>query len=271
VIEEWLKLHGLRNYFVYINKSPHITDSIKPSFDIYIGDEAVSSMKTDPNTLLAVVRHMAKRPLGVDDKFRDRDFSSHAPVAFLAGTGRMYIDMFEQAWRDTWVNERGRKEIALLTICSHAKPYSKSFIHSTIRKRLHELNILHMVQYAHISTAGIIPSQAEMQYPFNAYDHDGSLMTEDAKRHFSEVTLMRIKHWLSKYGGGYDKVIFYLRGEGKTYNAAVRAVEETGINHAVVIGADMHLPKLPFVALPDVDDCLTSEVNLKKLVDTLQG
>src|SRR5262245_49427170 len=41
VVEKWLVEYGLRDYFQYINASPGTTDSIKPSFDFYIGDEAL--------------------------------------------------------------------------------------------------------------------------------------------------------------------------------------------------------------------------------------
>lgn len=178
----------------------------------------------------------------------------------------MYIDMFEQAWRDAWTLAMPcGKPTALLTICSHAKPYSKSFIHSTIRKQLHDIRVLDSTMYAHISTAGIIPSDAEMTYPFNAYDHDGSQMTEEAKRYFSEITYKRIWDWLQLYSNDFEKVIFYLRGEGKTFNAAASAVADTAITNAVVIGADMNVLELPWAALPDVDDCLTSDKNLTRL------
>ena len=273
VIKAWLMKHELLKYFAYINKSPYITDSLKPSFDIYIGDEVINSAIHPFHILSTVKETVAKNTPGVMDKFRDWDFSSHAPVAFLSGTGRMYIDMFEELWRKEWLElllDRA-KPIALLTICSHAKPYSKSFIHSTIRKRLHEIDLLDKIQYAHISTAGIIPSEAEMNYPFNAYDHDGTMMTEDAKRYFSERTFIRIRDWLGTYGDSYERVVFYLRGEGKTHQAAVDAAIATGATNVIVIGAEIGAEhQLPFAALYDVDDCLTSEKNLNKLVDALR-
>lgn len=269
VVEAWLEEHDLRKYFAFINKSPYITDSLKPSFDFYIGDEAVSALTTDPEhmhyRICTVQAHGTH--IGVMNEKRDANFSSHAPVAFFAGTGRMYIDMFEQAWRDTWVKVMPcNKPVALLTICSHAKPYSKSFIHSTIRRELWGAGMLDQTMYAHISTAGIVPADAEMVYPFNAYDHDGTLMTDEAKRYFSEITYKRIWDWLMMYSIQFEKVIFYLRGEGKTYNAAVTAVEDCKPRNVVVIGANMSIPQLPWAALPDVDDCLTSTGNLSRLI-----
>lgn len=275
VTEKWLKQHNLRQYFKYINQSPYITDSLKASFDVYIGDEAVTSLRDDHIDILNEVRFRLATTsnLGLNDLARDHNFSSHAPVPFLAGTGRMYIDMFEQAWRDAWENQPYDKSrtIALLTICSHAKPYSKSFIHAVIRKKLYEIGMLNAIQYAHISTAGIIPSSAEMTYPFNAYDHDGSQMTDEAKEHFSETTYLRICRWLSHYGGDYKKIVFYLRGEGKTHTAAVKAVDSVRMIDVTIVGAeigDEHY--LPFAALRDVDDCLTSDTNLNKLVNALK-
>lgn len=275
VVQKWLKEHNLLRYFTHINKSPYITDSFKASFDVYIGDEAVSSLRDEHDDILNEVRYRLATTsnLGLNDLVRDANFSSHAPVPFLSGTGRMYIDMFERAWRDAWIAQpyNPNHTVALLTICSHAKPYSKSFIHSTIRKKLYEIGMLDAIQYAHISTAGIIPSEAEMTYPFNAYDHDGSKMTDEAKSYFSRITYLRICRWLDKYGGNYKRVVFYLRGEGKTHKAAVNAIYGFGHLNAVVIGAeigDKHY--LPFAALRDVDDCLTSEANLDKLVNALK-
>ena len=272
VVKAWLMEHELLHYFTYINKSPYVTDSIKPSFDIYIGDEVINSQIHPEHILSTIKATTARGDIGVFDELRDRDFSSQAPVPFLAGTGRMYIDMFEELWRNVWEKHDPKdKSIALLTICSHAKPYSKSFIHSTIRKRLYEIGMLDKIQYAHISTAGIIPSEAEMVYPFNAYDHDGSQMTEDAKQYFSERTFLRIRDWLAAFGGTYERVVFYLRGEGKTYRAAIDAALATGAVNVIVVGADMGEEHyLPFAALRDTDDCLTSGANLNKLLVSLK-
>jgi len=268
IVRAWLEEHALSGFFSYINESPYVTDSLKPSFDMYIGDEAIPSDGTKEDILTDVQYFVDQGHIGVYEAERDCDFSDHAPVAFYAGTGRMYIDMFEEAWRQEWDRKPplDPKPIAFLTICSHAKPYSKSYIHSTIRKKLYENSLLHKVQYAHISTAGIIPSESEMVYPFNAYDHDGTQMTAAAKKHFSEVTYSRICDWLHAYADSYEQVVFYLRGEGKTYTAAVNAIVDTETPNAVVIGAEMSMPNLPWVALHDVDDCLTNEANLSKLI-----
>lgn len=275
VVKSWLKEHNLLGYFQYINQSPHITDSVKASFDVYIGDDAVSCISNDASIVLARVKRILKQGnLGLEEQYRDNDFSSHAPVAFFAGTGRMYIDMFEHAWREAWANKlyNRDKTVALLTICSHAKPYSKSFIHSMIRKRLYEEDVLEKIDYAHISTAGIVPSGYEMVYPFNAYDHDGTQMTEAAKSHFSDVTYQRIGRWLSKYRHDYKRVVFYLRDQGKTYTAAKRACEDVDSINTYIVGADMSdVHRLPFAALHDVDDCLVSETNLNRLIGAIKG
>lgn len=263
IVKQWLNKHGLLRYFEGINYSPGTSDSIKPNFDYYIGDDALTWTGNNSEAILNTIRTKPNPNRFTTD--RDEDFMSHQPVPYLAGTGRAYLDMFEQDWRELWRNhDTQNKKVAFMTICSHAKPYSKSFIHTSIRHKLHTNNLLDSVDYIHISNAGIIPSSGEMVYPFNAYDHDGSQMSESIMKYFSEVLEERMKFWADNYANKYDHIVVYLR-KGKTY----RSTESGLFGHNPIMVEAFVEPILEHQALPDPDDCLTSENNLNRLTKTL--
>lgn len=264
IIEQWLIKYNLAHYFDGINTSPGTSDSIKPNFDYYIGDEAIRWSGNNIKRILDIIYGNPKPNRYTTE--RDKDFMSHQPVPYLAGTGRGFLDMFETHWRNLWKkHDTDDKQIALMTICSHAKPYSKSFIHSMIRKRLHYADLLDSVDYIHISNAGIIPSNAEMTYPFNAYDHDGSQMSEDTKLYFSKVLEKRMRYWASHYAN-YKHLVVYLR-KGKTWYSTAVGLSLLKPIMVEVSTEEYQYPK--FVALPDPDDCLTSEANLTRLCDAI--
>lgn len=257
----WLKRHDLLDYFNFINCSPLITDSIKPNFDLLIDNAVVRWAGQHKDGIFALLGP------GQPNIPRDPTFSDTPPVAYLAGTGRAYIDMFEPYWVKAWDTRDFNKRIALFTICSHAKPYSKSFIHSTIRRALHFGGYLNSVDYIHVSSAGIIPSGAEMTYPFNAYDHDGANMTPEAMEYFEKRTGERIRHWLLDYGIHYDAFVVYLR-YGKTFRAVTNNLDggrmfTVEVNQALADTGE-------WARLPDPDDCLTHENNLRQLLDRLR-
>ena len=265
VISQWLQQHNISTYFDGINKSPATSDSIKASFDFYIGDEALNWNGGNGREILDYIKaHGATVNRCTTD--RDTDFMSHQPVPYLAGTGRGYLDMFESHWRNLWVDRKFEKKIALLTICSHAKPYSKSFIHATIRKYLYAANFLNKVDYIHISNAGIIPSGDEMTYPFNAYDHDGSQMSENNRQYFSEILEDRMDFWSNNYASNYDHIVVYLR-HGKTWASTQRGLRR---RQPVMVTA-LPTPELGFAAMPDPDDSLTFFENVERLIHALKN
>lgn len=273
VAEDYLNQHDLHRYFEYINKSPLITDSVKPHFDILIDDRCIQWNEDTPELLANLAAFFPKNdPVNFEE--RDADFMSHAPVPYLAGVGKGYIEMFESAWKLACkIHNPGDKKVALLTICSHAKPYSKSFIHAAIREKLWKSGLLHKTDIIHISSAGIIPSSAEMTYPFNAYDHDGSLMSEEIKLYFFSRTADRLEYWFEHYHHHYDRIVVYLRTGSKTLLAAMEAAASVEATDKITfIAANKEKIDYPdWMALPDDDDCLVSPRNLAMLIGPVEG
>lgn len=266
VVSRWLWLNRLLQYVHHINKSPYPTESGKASFDFYIGDDAIR-WDNNPEEVLEIISQ-AKR----SDFSRESDFSSHNPLPYLSGVGRAYVDMFEEHWRKAWDRHVQGGRIAFMTICSHAKPYSKSFIHTSIRKHLHEIGKLNEIDYIHISNAGIVPASAEMVYPFNAYDWNGQLCTTEVLAYHKEAISRRFEHWLDQFSHFYDGVIIYLRADGNTHGSVSRVLQVGDYPLATLIGADSGEEHyLPFVAERDVDDCLTSSKNLSLLTEVFRG
>jgi hypothetical protein len=271
VADKWLAQHGLREYVHAINRSPYPTESGKASFDFYIGDEAIR-WDGDAGSILDLISNSSKGKKASDFD-RDSFFSSHNPVPYLSGVGKAYVDMFETHWREAWQkHERKGKSIAFLTICSHAKPYSKSYIHTSVRAALHSGGYLAACDYIHISNAGIIPASAEMVYPFNAYDWNGEYCTPEVREYHVQTIERRLADWLQEHGGSYRRIVFYLRGNGNTCGAVRNVLSCNPLPNAVLVEADAgeeHYPQ--FVHERDVDDCLTSHANLRNLISKLRG
>jgi hypothetical protein len=256
VVRKWLTDNNLISFVNHINESPYPTESGKASFYYYIGDDAIRWEGNSDSIFKFISNNTNTLPI-----IRETGFSSHSPKLFYQGVGRMQVDMFEEHWKKAWEDHSSRK-IAFLTICSHAKPYSKSFIHTTIRKKLYELGVLNELDYIHISNAGIIPALAEMTYPFNAYDWDGTLCDPQVREYHIAALKRRYREWRDTYGKRYEKIVIYLREGGNTFSAIRGFVYPP----AVLVGADPadeHYPK--YVELSDIDDCLTSEANLSLL------
>lgn len=273
VVRKWLTQYRLIDFFKGINQSPYPTESGKASFDFYIGDEAIR-WDNNPQRVLALI-HQESMNKGPADFERDVFFSSHNPRPYLAGVGKAYVDMFEHAWRGVWGKRKFTgKKTAFLTICSHAKPYSKSFIHASIRKALQEYGYLDECDYIHISNAGIIPADAEMEYPFNAYDWNGDLCTPEVKDYHIAAIKRRLTDWLNIYGENYQRVVFYLRDGGNTANAVKYVLgswDREGLPAVLVpaLAFDSHYPE--FVRVRDPDDCLTDQRNLVGLFHAMRN
>lgn len=261
VARNWLQQHELGHLVHCVNTSPYPSESGKASFDAYIGDDAIT-WENNPHEVMHRVKALP-REFTIE---RDRAFSSHNPKPYLAGVGQAYVDMFERHWRDAWRRHRSANTTAFVTICSHAKPYSKSFIHSSIRAYLHDLDVLNTVDYVHISNAGLVPASAEMDYPFNAYDWDGTLCTVEDTAYHKAAIERRLKEWLSTYTQQYTRIVFYLRDGGNTHSVARLVLGDVRDDRCDLVSAlDGPDYRLDFAAMKDPDDCLTHRRNLNKL------
>jgi hypothetical protein len=186
---------------------------------------------------------------------------------YLRGVGQDFLDIFEIHWQNAWRNYPPLREACLLTICSHAKPYSKSYIHSTIRKELYMSGDLDKLDYVHISNAGIVPSAAENDYPFCAYDWDDRLCTDADRLAHIKMTARRLREWYGLYGDFYTKGIYvYLRHNGHTIKGVKAAAAILGDVFKIVPTSIYGNPG--FLAA-DQDNSLTHKYNIKNLVEAL--
>ena len=258
-IQDWIEEKRIIKYISHINESPLPSDSIKPNFHVYLGDEAVA---------FTGEYEIPKSDFywGTENNERDVDRSSENLIPYLKGTGTVFLEHFEKLFKALWRKKQKFKTVAFLTICSHAKPYSKSYIHGSIRERLHNLGVLDSVDYLHISNAGIIPHEDSLTPPFDAYDWDNSKASERVRKLLRDTIVRRLKWWLENYGERYDKLVIYLRYNGTTLSA-VREVLESASNdipYQIVPALESDIG-LPWLLHKDPDDCLTLFTNLHTL------
>lgn len=270
VVDRWLTRHHLRFLFEYINESPYPTDSAKASFDLLIDDKAFGWTPEAPfDVILARIEEEAAKYEVFD---RDIDFSDRNPKVFYQGTGRLYVDKFEGLWQNEWEKRAPTQKVAFLTNCSHAKPYSKSHIHSMIRQELHKADVLSGVDYIHISGAGIVAAAFEMVYPFNAYDGNMAEATDNARAHLRKSVTRRLNVWRDFYSHDYDHIVIYLRSEGNTIRAVREFMEAnaTDLRIELILATEGDEHTLPYALDNDVDDALIAPANINPLIARLK-
>jgi len=151
----------------------------------------------------------------------------------LSGVGEGYLTHphFE-VWQDyilRWYEVPRDKEIILFLPCSHRKPYSISETHRKIIKRLNELNLRKKIHEIMLSNAGLVPREFENLYPFNAYDWDEKLETEEIKKRYIEVTSKRIENYLKAHGHRYKGILCFLKYDSESYNALKIACDKLNL------------------------------------------
>lgn len=148
----------------------------------------------------------------------------------LNGVGEEFLTHphFE-VWQDylkRWYQPPKEKDILLFLPCSYRKPYSESKTHRKIIEGLKTLEGYPKIHQVMISNAGLVPREFEDYYPFNAYDWDESLETEEIKDRYIEVTAERIKGYLKAHRTCYKKMFHLLRDETESLKALNRVCEE---------------------------------------------
>jgi hypothetical protein len=213
---------------VFINLLPHYASRLmkmwlrgewnylsKPEFD-----KAVEKWRNDPRIEMdaETFRFTPKFPPALQEK--------------LSGVGEEYLTHphFE-VWQDyiiRWYTRPKEKDTVIFLPCSHQKPYSESRTHRGIIAKLEEAGLRDRVHEVMLSNAGVIPREFENMYPFNAYDWDESLETEEIKVRYIQVTARRIKKYLSaqKYG----KVLCFLKYSSESYKALKEACSALGLD-----------------------------------------
>lgn len=139
---------------------------------------------------------------------------------------------FYEVWQDylqRWYTPPKDKEILLFLPCSYKKPYSSSDTHKKILSVLKRLQNYEKIHEVVISSPGVIPIEFENFYPFNAYNWDEKLETEEIKKRYIEVTSKRIENYLKAHNDSYKKIFCFLKYDSESYKALEIACESVGL------------------------------------------
>ncbi|MBN2014653.1 MAG: DUF5591 domain-containing protein [Candidatus Altiarchaeota archaeon] len=146
----------------------------------------------------------------------------------LSGVGEEYLTHPHfDVWQDylvRWYEVPKGKEIILFLPCSHRKPYSESETHKKIIEKLNRLKVRDRIHEVMLSNAGVVPREFEDMYPFNAYDWDEGLETEEIKKRYIEVTAERIREYVKAHS--YDGILCFLKYDSESYKALNKACHE---------------------------------------------
>lgn len=188
----------------------------------------------------------------------------------LTGVGERYLTHphFE-VWQDylvRWYQKPKEKRMVLFLPCSYKKPYSESKTHKKIIATLSELNAREIVHEVMLSNAGVVPREFENLYPFNSYDWDEGLETEEIKKRYIEVTAERIRKYLQTHR--YEKILCFLKYDSESYKALEKACSELmlGFNNLLKketyekIKGEKH-PLQRDEALSDLCEGINNEIN----------
>jgi archaeosine synthase alpha-subunit len=148
----------------------------------------------------------------------------------LRGVGEEYLTHphFE-VWQDylqRWYRPPEEKDIILFLPCSYTKPYSRSRTHQGIIETLRKTDKYIRIHQVMLSNTGVIPREFEDMYPFNTYDWDEKLETEEIKKRYIEVTKRRIKKYLSSHRNNYKTIVCFLKYSSESYQALDAACRE---------------------------------------------
>jgi hypothetical protein len=151
----------------------------------------------------------------------------------LKGVGEAFLTHphFE-VWQDflqRWYRPPEEKDILLFLPCSYTKPYSHSATHRGIIDTLRKTDKYARIHQVMLSNTGVIPREYEDMYPFNAYDWDEKLETEEIKKRYIEVTKRRIKKYLNSHPDNYKTIACFLKYSSESYQALDAACKELGV------------------------------------------
>jgi len=153
---------------------------------------------------------------------------------YLRGVGEEFLTHphFE-VWQDylqRWYIPPKEKDALVFLPCSYKKPYSESETHKKILEVLRKTKTYPRIHQAMLSNAGVVPREFEGAYPFNRYDWDESLETEEIKKRYVEVTKERIKGYLEAHKEDYRTICCFLKYESESYQALEAACRELGLS-----------------------------------------
>ncbi len=149
---------------------------------------------------------------------------------YLRGVGKRYllhpafVEGFEKLLREYRPKKKFR--LCLILPCSYGKPYSQSYIHYFIMKAIKESGFWDDIHQVIVTNAGVVPRELDEYYPYCAYDWNPKYETPEIKRLYTEVLTERLRRYIERFRGYYEKFACYLRWDSDSY-AAVRNVEAT--------------------------------------------
>ena len=146
--------------------------------------------------------------------------------------------------------------------CAAIKPYYNSPIHRVFNQTIDRYK---NIQKFVISNAGLIPYEFCDQYPFDSYDWNPLLETEEIKREYIEVISRRIFDFFNaKKIYGKVKFITYLRNDSESLKSLKIAFKKLKYKlEDVKIYGKLH-------ETADTDLLLILEENLKRLDEKLK-
>jgi len=210
-------------------------------------------------------------------------------MEYLKGEGPYFSDhpsivLANQAILDSFVPQH---PFAFFTICSWGKPYSRSYVHNRIREGLFDANLLDKVDYIHMSSAGIVPFDCELWYPFFSYDWNNDCIDDEVTFKLLRDRLSaRLTEFIERMG--YAEMFFYIRPSSNT-SAAVKVArkrlgEPTAKRMHYVFPSHIEADYEPskrvanelarfrsFVGRPDPDDILTLPSLLSEATQKMKG
>jgi len=150
----------------------------------------------------------------------------------LVGVGEEYLTHpYFEVWQDyltRWYEPPQDRTILFLP-CSRKKPYSESETHKKIIEVLEKTNARRKFHEVMLSNAGLIPREFEDKYPFNNYDWDETLETEEVKKRYTEVTENRIVSYLIAHKEYIKQAYCYLKHDSESYQALEKACLKTNV------------------------------------------
>lgn len=189
------------------------------------------------------------------------------------GINGVSINQLEHPHFDEWFRyivtsyEPPHSKIGLFIPCSVIKPYFNSPIHKVINKAIIQYeNYIHKIV---ISNAGIIPYEFAGYYPFNSYDWNPRLETEEIKNKYIELTANRLIEYLNKHSSKYKYFLTYYRLDAEELIALEVASQVLGISmyhiDVNIKDCDTYLSNTS-----DIDLVLTLDHNINKLKSSIE-
>ncbi len=152
---------------------------------------------------------------------------------FLRGVGLRYllhpafVEGFEKLLK--LYKPRKRYALCLFIPCSYGKPYSQSFIHYLIQRAIVESGRYHDVHQVILTNAGVVPRELEEFYPYVAYDWNPAYETPEVKELYVEVLRWRLRRFIERFGGFYQRFACYLRWDSDSYRAVELVSKDLGV------------------------------------------